>query len=125
MATADRKATHGEGRFGHLATQKNAQDATAHRSYGSDPDLARSRDICIQRKRVDADTHPFRFLDTHDRLFPQFNPSWDPDRAQASRSHDVRHKTHNIISGTDNTLTYNVATKWNQEPTITAHSPLP
>eukprot|EP00931_Biecheleriopsis_adriatica_P031429 TRINITY_DN18433_c0_g1_i1.p1 TRINITY_DN18433_c0_g1~~TRINITY_DN18433_c0_g1_i1.p1 ORF type:complete len:360 (+),score=71.87 TRINITY_DN18433_c0_g1_i1:122-1081(+) len=114
MAQAQRKAVHSEGRFGHLHEQSYSHDAVAQRNYGTDPSMDRSKDICIQRKHVDPVKHPFRFLDTHERLFPQFTPTWDPERAAAQRSHDVRDKQHNIISGADNSLTYKVATSWEQ-----------
>eukprot|EP00933_Yihiella_yeosuensis_P005532 TRINITY_DN110058_c0_g1_i1.p1 TRINITY_DN110058_c0_g1~~TRINITY_DN110058_c0_g1_i1.p1 ORF type:complete len:343 (-),score=49.80 TRINITY_DN110058_c0_g1_i1:184-1212(-) len=114
QAQAERRAIHAEGRFHHLHKQSHADDAVAMRNFGSDPGLPRSKDICIQRKSVDPEKHPFRFLDTHDRLFPQFTPVWDPERAAAQRSHDVRDKRHNIINGADNSLTYNVAISWEE-----------
>merc|ERR1712217_844638 len=90
LAMAERKEAHGQARFEHLHGQHRADDATACRHYGSDPGLARSKDIGIPRKRVDNSSH--RFLDTHDRLFPSYMPTSDPERAKASRSHDVRDK---------------------------------
>lgn len=112
----ERRAVHGEGRMQHLYYQNLADDATAARSYGSDPNLARSRDICAQRKRVDPEAHPWRFMDTHERLFPSHMPTWDPERAAAIRAHDTRGRTHNIISGTDNTLELKVAKRWDLPP---------
>lgn len=109
LTMAERKDAHGQARFEHLQGQHRTDDATACRHYGSDPGLPRSKDVGIQRKRVDASAHPCRFLDTHDRLFPSYVPTWDPERAKASRSHDVRDKQHNIINGGYNTITYNVA----------------
>lgn len=109
LAMAERQEAHGQARFEHLHGQLRADDATACRHYGSDPGLTRSKDIGIQRKRVDAVAHPHRFHDTHDRLFPSYVPTWDPERAKATRSHDVRDKQHNIINGGYNTITYNVA----------------
>jgi len=113
-AQAERMAKHAEGRFGHLHEQTYAHDAVAQRNFGTDPGMDRSKDICIQRKNVDPSMHPFRFLDTHERLFPKFTPSWDPERAAALRSHDVRDKQHDIVSGNDNGLSYKVAVGWEQ-----------
>mmetsp|Transcript_95222 Transcript_95222/g.171926 ORF Transcript_95222/g.171926 Transcript_95222/m.171926 type:complete len:341 (-) Transcript_95222:1-1023(-) len=113
-AQAQYKADHAEMRYGNLAQQTHTDDAVAFRDYGTDPQMQRSKDICIQRKCVDPAIHPFRFLDTHDRLFPKYTPVWDPGRASAQRSHDVRDKRHNIISGTENVLTYNVAKSWEE-----------
>jgi len=112
----ERSATHGTGRNGHLHLQRKADDATAARKYGSDPNLLRSQDICMQRKCVDPQQHPVRFIDTHERLFPSYSPEWDPNRAAAIRSHDTRGKTHNIISGTDNNLELKVAQRWDMPP---------
>merc|ERR1711971_1342992 len=97
------------------------------RNYGEAPDqLRRSQDVCIQRKCVENEAHPFRFLNTHDRLFPTDVPMWNPVRAATLRSHDVREKEHCHITGIDNTLTYNVslgndqnkpkATVWMDQP---------
>eukprot|EP00440_Ansanella_granifera_P053667 gb/GFBE01058180.1/.p1 GENE.gb/GFBE01058180.1/~~gb/GFBE01058180.1/.p1 ORF type:complete len:341 (+),score=63.27 gb/GFBE01058180.1/:1-1023(+) len=113
-AQAERKSLHAEGRHANLCAQTHSQDATAHRDYGSDPRMERSKDVCIQRKCVDPEAHPFRFLDTHERLFPKYTPSWDPERAAAIRTHDVRDKRHCIISGTDNSVQYKVAQSWEE-----------
>jgi len=93
-----------------------ADDATAMRDFGTDPGESRSKDLCIQRKRVDAETHPYRFMDTHERLFPSSMPTWDPDRARAQRSHEIRDRQHNIINGANNSLTYNIAHRWDAPP---------
>mmetsp|Transcript_123200 Transcript_123200/g.344866 ORF Transcript_123200/g.344866 Transcript_123200/m.344866 type:complete len:326 (+) Transcript_123200:160-1137(+) len=111
-----RRADHATGRLDHLDSQGLADDATAARHYGSDPNLRRSADLGIQRKRIDPAAHPVRFLDTHDRLFPSHTPTWDPDRAAAIRSHDTRGREHNIISGTSNGLEYKVAKRWDEPP---------
>lgn len=103
------KVYQGAGRHDHLHGQTRAADATAARGYGSDPQLPRSHDVCIQRKRVDKEAHPQRFKDTHDRLFPSYSPAWDPSRAATIRNHDTRGKTHNIISGVDNHVELRVA----------------
>lgn len=111
-----RKADHGSGRQEHLGMQRDADDATAARHYGSDPNLRRSQDTGMQRKNVHPQMHPCRFMDTHERLFPSYVPAWDPERASAIRSHDTRGKTHNIISGADNTLEHKVAQRWDVQP---------
>lgn len=113
-AQAQRKAVNAENRFTVLQDKTYSDDAVAMRDFGSDPGLERSKDICIQRKCIDPEQHPFRFLDTHSRLFPKYSPTWDPERAAALRSHDVRDRGHNIINGADNTLTYDVALPWEE-----------
>merc|ERR1712139_59832 len=62
-----------------------------------------------QRKRVDPEVHPFRFLNTHARLFPDIQHFWDPERARVLRRNDVRNSQHNIITGADNGLSYHRA----------------
>merc|ERR1740117_1003914 len=98
QAHASHHEAQAEGRYGNLTQQSRTDDATASRNWSNHPDLGRSQDIPIQRKCVDRETHPHRFLDTHDRLFPTYVPVWDPERAQATRSHDQRSKQHNIIN---------------------------
>eukprot|EP00932_Pfiesteria_piscicida_P001385 SRR837773.11350.p2 GENE.SRR837773.11350~~SRR837773.11350.p2 ORF type:complete len:136 (-),score=33.61 SRR837773.11350:27-434(-) len=112
----ERKAGVTAGRAEHIYRQQQADDATACRSYGSEPDLLRSRDIGIQRKRVDPAAHPVRFLDTHERLFPSFSPEWDPERAAAIRSHQMRGRQHNVITGADNHVELKVAERWDLPP---------
>merc|ERR1719321_2395438 len=85
---ARRMAHHAEGRFEQLASHAAADDAVTLRRYGSAPDLARSRDLGIQRMGVEG--CKFRFMDTHERLFPKHTAVWDPKRAGMLRSHDVR-----------------------------------
>eukprot|EP00441_Pelagodinium_beii_P022680 CAMPEP_0197661336 /NCGR_PEP_ID=MMETSP1338-20131121/51393_1 /TAXON_ID=43686 ORGANISM="Pelagodinium beii, Strain RCC1491" /NCGR_SAMPLE_ID=MMETSP1338 /ASSEMBLY_ACC=CAM_ASM_000754 /LENGTH=339 /DNA_ID=CAMNT_0043238873 /DNA_START=47 /DNA_END=1066 /DNA_ORIENTATION=- len=111
---AELKAQHAEGRFAHLHAQNVSDDAVAHRNFGTDPNWERSKDIAIQRKKVDPEAHPFRFLDTHERLFPKYTPVWDPERAAALRSHEVRDKKHNIVNGADNSMSYAVALPWEE-----------
>lgn len=100
-------ARHTEGRREHLWYQSNAADAASFRNYGEplENDI-RSSDIPLQRKRIDPDQHPFRFLDTHNRIFPDEVALWDKDRARCQRSHHVRHKAFDIISGVKNSLDY-------------------
>jgi len=115
-AMADYKDEHAGARFGSLAEKAYANDATSHRKYGEPHEMERSRDICAQRKRVDPQAHPHRFLNTHERLFPPFVPTWDPDRAAALRSHDVRDRRHNFLNGANHDLTYKVASSWDKDP---------
>lgn len=114
-AQEERSQNHAQRRFEYLAERKRAEDAVTNKDWGSDPNLPRSQDICIQRKCVDPETHPFRFLNTHERLFPTYVPAWDPDRAAALRSHDVRDRRHNILNGADNAVSYSVAPKWEDQ----------
>jgi hypothetical protein len=107
-----RSQAHGEGRFEHLAQQNAADDATALRNYGADPQMKRCEDICAQRKCIDPEMHPVRFQDTHSRIFPQYTPVWDPQRAASLRTHDVRERRHNIVNGASNAVTYEVANNW-------------
>eukprot|EP00747_Dinoflagellata_sp_TGD_P208979 gnl/TRDRNA2_/TRDRNA2_82409_c0_seq1.p1 gnl/TRDRNA2_/TRDRNA2_82409_c0~~gnl/TRDRNA2_/TRDRNA2_82409_c0_seq1.p1 ORF type:complete len:320 (-),score=57.29 gnl/TRDRNA2_/TRDRNA2_82409_c0_seq1:189-1148(-) len=103
------KEAKAEDRYNQLTSKYSVDDATSNKNFSSQPELGRSQDIPIQRKCVDKDSHPHRFLDTHDRLFPSYVPVWDPERAKAFRSHDVRKKQHNIISGASNQVTYELA----------------
>jgi len=114
-AQADAKCGKAEGRFHHLAHQTRADDATSFRNFGAPHDLPRSHDIGIQQKCVKPEKHPYRFLDTHERLFPTYVPVWDPERAAALRSHDVRHKKHNILNGGENHMEHRVAPNWEEE----------
>lgn len=47
------------------------------------------QDICIQRKCIDPEQHPFRFLDTHSRLFPQYSPVTWRHQAMAPCFYDL------------------------------------
>lgn len=113
---SEAKSAKAEARFHHLAHQARADDATALRDFGTPAThLARSHDVGIQRKCVREDRHPYRFLDTHDRLFPTYVPLWDPERAATLRSHDVRDKKHNILNQSDNLMEHKVAPNWEAE----------
>lgn len=104
---AERKDTHTIGRHGKLSEATQSSDATACRNWAEPiPDMKRSSDIPAQRKCIDPDTHPFRFLDTHDRMNPTDVPFWDDERASVLRGHDVRHKRHNIITGEEAPLKF-------------------
>jgi len=109
---AQKLQAHAEARFANLEGQMGADDAVTRRNYGTDPKQHRSEDICVQRKFIDQEVHPVRFLDTHCRIFPKYEPSWDPGRARALRSHDVRDRAYNIVSGGANAVTFEVAKQW-------------
>jgi len=104
--------SHAAGRHEQLAKPMKSSEALTNDDPCKPHDLRRSEDLCIQRKCINEERHPFRFLNTHERLFPSYTPSWDPVRAAMQRSHDVRDKQHCIVSGQDNSLTYKVAPKW-------------
>lgn len=93
------------GRREHLTMQSYADDATTARNYGDPyaPEI-RSLDIPLQRKCVDQRAHPFRFMNTYERLWPKHEPQWDPERAKILRHHDVRHKRYNIINQSENEI---------------------
>jgi len=112
LQVAQRRQSHAEKRLPLLEEQTAADDATALRRWGSEPNLRRSQDVGIARKCVEREAHPQRFLDTHSRLFPKYDAKWDPDRAASLRSHDVRDKRYDIVSGTANAISYNVARNW-------------
>lgn len=113
QAQADRRSRMAEERFEHLHKQSVADDATAGRNYGQHT-CERSKDIPLQRKRIDPKLHPYRFVDTHDRLFPTYVPIWDPERAATIRSHDIRNKKHNIINQAENHMEHRVAPNWEE-----------
>mmetsp|Transcript_64834 Transcript_64834/g.175178 ORF Transcript_64834/g.175178 Transcript_64834/m.175178 type:complete len:308 (-) Transcript_64834:75-998(-) len=108
---AHKLQTHAEGRFARLERQMGADDATTRRNYGTDPQQHRSEDICAQRKCIDPEVHPARFLDTHSRIFPKYVAVWDPDRAKYLRSHEVRDTSYNIVNGGANAMTFEVASQ--------------
>lgn len=114
-AQTEFKGVKAEGRFLNLAHQTRADDATAQRDFGGPHDLPRSHDVGMQRKCVDKEKHPHRFLDTHDRLFPTYVPVWDPERAAALRSHDVRGKKHNHLNQSENYMEHRVAPNWEEQ----------
>lgn len=101
QARRAKSEVHATGRMDHQAYQMQSSDTVALRRYGEPPpaEMGRSHDIPVQRKNIDPDVHPFRFLDTHDRINPNDVPFWDPDRSKTLRSHEVRHKRFNIITG--------------------------
>lgn len=96
-----RSETHAAGRKAHLSYQVESSDAASMRNWGSPPpaNMARGADIPVQRKFIDPHIHPYKFLDTHDRINSTDIPFWDPGRSQAIRSHESRHTKFNIITG--------------------------
>lgn len=96
-----------EQRHDHLAEMRRSSDALVA-PYGQglpEPgELPRSIEIPLQRKDVDPKRHPYRFFDTYKRLWPSSVPRWDPHRAMAMRSHQLREKHYDIVNGADNSL---------------------
>ena len=45
-----------------------------------------------------------RFLDTHARLWPAFQPSWSVGRALEIHSYDIRDRNFNIVNGACNSI---------------------
>lgn len=108
----DAKETHLEGRREFLGDHKRGSECITE-PYGCAPAADRgSTDygFFMDRKTIDRERHPARFLDTHQRLWPKFTPVWDNKRATCLRFHDVRHKSYNIITGADNTMDIKVRT---------------
>ncbi len=58
-----------------------------------EPSLPLGLEVPLQRKNIDRTNHPQRFLDTKSRIWPSFTPTWDPERALAIRSQQLRGKT--------------------------------
>jgi hypothetical protein len=114
QAVEHHHGTHAAGRHDQLAKPRKTSDALANDDPNRSHNLMRGEDLCIQRKCIDSERHPYRYLNTHERLFPQYAPSWDPVRAAMQRSHDVRDKGHCIISGQDNSICYKVAPRWDE-----------
>eukprot|EP00746_Dinoflagellata_sp_MGD_P167034 gnl/MRDRNA2_/MRDRNA2_97339_c0_seq1.p1 gnl/MRDRNA2_/MRDRNA2_97339_c0~~gnl/MRDRNA2_/MRDRNA2_97339_c0_seq1.p1 ORF type:complete len:329 (-),score=54.47 gnl/MRDRNA2_/MRDRNA2_97339_c0_seq1:57-1043(-) len=91
---------HAERRHHFLAEKNHATDEAALRHWGEPmEENPRSKSIPLQTKFTKPEVHPFRFLDTHARLFPHHAPKWDPNRAVALLMHDCRGRGHDIISG--------------------------
>merc|ERR1712096_60405 len=100
-------STSGNLRREYLTEKRQSCDALA-KGYAEDlPDpstLPRSIEIPLQRKDVDPVRHPYRFFDTTARLWPNACPAWDPMRAKALRTHQLREKHYDIITQCDNYL---------------------
>lgn len=102
VAGCDARERHGRNRHGHITDHRASDETLNCEKYGEEHGMERSRDLCIQRKRVDPEMHPQRYLNTHSRLFPEARAAtWDPARAANIRAHDVRDRRHNIVSGAD------------------------
>jgi len=93
---------HGSRRMEFLAKKNMATDEAALRHWGEPlEENPRGLHIPLQRKFVKPDVHPWRYLDTHARLFPNLAPKWDPNRALALLTHDNRCRNYDLISGKD------------------------
>jgi len=104
QAQREKSENHAQGRLTHLADQRRASECITE-PFGSAPAAERGSDCYgFQRKQIEKETHPFRFLDTFNRLYPVMIPTWDIERAKAIRSHDVRQKTFNILNFSDNSV---------------------
>jgi len=122
LGYGDLKSRQAEARHDHLSYKNEAQDGAAFRRYGEPlEDMKRSEDVGMQRKCVDAQRHPTRFVDTHERLFKRNTRPWDPGRAAMIRSHDVREKEHNIVTGVANAVTLRVR-RWDENMPKTARA---
>lgn len=98
---------HAAGRFDVLEGKMAACDTVTFKNYATPMEpYVRSADIPLQRRRVDPDGHRFRFLNTHERLFPVDVPLWDPDRARVLRGHETRGRDYNPINGGDTSISF-------------------
>lgn len=100
----DYREAHAERRQHFLAEKNHATDEAALRHWGEpveEKGRQRGKTIPLQNKFTNPAVHPFRFLDTHARLFPNLAPKWDPDRAVALMMHDCRGRSYDLISGKD------------------------
>lgn len=96
------KEAHAARRRDFLAEQNRASDDVAFRDYNKPLEETKSGSfIPLQHKHTNVLWHPHRFIDTHARLFPKHNPSWDPERAKALWTHDRRGREWDMISGKD------------------------
>jgi len=94
--------THDRRRNEFLTNGNYATDEAALRNWGEPVEnQSRGHDIPLQRKFNTPEVHPFRYLDTHARLFPKLAPKWNPERAMALMMHDSRGRRHDLISGKD------------------------
>lgn len=91
---------HADRRKSFLEEKNHGTDEAALRHWGEPTnEIKRGRDVPLQNKFIKPEVHPFRFLDTHARLFPNLAPKWDPERAMALMMHDCRGRSHDIITG--------------------------
>jgi len=94
---AEVKEAHDLGRKHHLGRQFRSSDAVALRGWSEPPSMDAHATVPLQRKNIDPEKHPFRFLNTHERLFPAFVPTFDPERAKILHHHQVRERKHDIL----------------------------
>jgi hypothetical protein len=95
----------------YLGQKTRSSDAVAHRGYDEEPSMDSHACVPLQRKRVDPEVHPFRFLNTHERVFPKAVPTFDPVRARVLHHHEVRHKNHDILHHGSNTI-HGIRQRW-------------
>jgi hypothetical protein len=94
------RGAHASRRKQFLTDKNYATDEAALRNWGEPvEEIPRGNCIPLQNKFIKKEVHPFRFLDTHERLFPHGAPKWNPARGMALMSHDCRGRRHDIISG--------------------------
>jgi len=93
----EQKQDFDERRREHLAQKTRSSDAVAFRGYNEESLLHSHASIPLQRKCIDPEMHPFRFLNTHERVFPKAVPTFDPERAKVLHHHEVREKRHDIV----------------------------
>ena len=89
-----------------IPSSKRKTSIEVGRFPAADP---RSHDIPIQRKDVDPVRHPYRFFDTHYRLFADAERGREMTRAHALRSHELREKHYDIVSHCSNSLDMAIA----------------
>merc|ERR1712194_288342 len=107
----EKRAREAQKRFSQLQDKMKSDPSITGETYlalenGEMPNknLPRSHDIPIQRKNVDWVKYPYRYFDTHERLFASETTVWDPARARAKRSHEIREKHYDIVNHCDNSL---------------------
>ncbi|CAD7946527.1 unnamed protein product [Amoebophrya sp. A120] len=112
MYQAQADASHADQRREFLKEKRQANEAITHPQHENvknglnrfpmvDP---RSHDIPIQRKDVDPVRHPYRYFDTHYRLFDSSDAGREMARARAIRTHEMREKNYDILNFSDNKL---------------------
>mmetsp|Transcript_20926 Transcript_20926/g.52881 ORF Transcript_20926/g.52881 Transcript_20926/m.52881 type:complete len:294 (+) Transcript_20926:152-1033(+) len=117
MYKAQEEASHAPQRAEFLREKNKTNDAIANpvhdnvrNELGRFPAAQpRSHDIPIQRKDVDSVRHPYRFFDTHYRLFDSSDQGREVTRAKALRTHEMREKHYDILNFADNKLDLRVA----------------
>lgn len=94
---ADKKEKFDNERNEYLLQKTRSSDAVANRGYDEHPSIDYHAMVPLQRKCVDPEAHPFRFLNTHERVFPKAVPTFDPVRARILHHHEVRDKKYDIL----------------------------